>query len=32
MGQAGREAIVDKYSWEREGVVLLNAYKELTAA
>ncbi len=31
MGQAGREAVVDKYSWEREGVVLVDAYKELTA-
>lgn len=32
MGRAGREAIVAKYSWEREGVVLVNAYNELTAA
>lgn len=32
MGQAGREAVVDKYSWDREGVVLVDAYKELTAA
>jgi glycosyltransferase involved in cell wall biosynthesis len=32
MGQAGRKAISDKYSWEREGVVLVDAYNELTAA
>ena len=32
MGQAGREAVVDKYSWDREGVVLVDAYNELTAA
>jgi glycosyltransferase involved in cell wall biosynthesis len=31
MGRAGREAIVAKYSWEREGVVLVDAYNELTA-
>lgn len=32
MGQAGRNAIVAKYSWEREGKVLVDAYNELTAA
>lgn len=29
MGQAGLEAITRKYSWEREGAILVNAYKEL---
>lgn len=32
MGQAGRDAIVAKYSWEREGVVLVDAYNELATA